>query len=128
MKTSFSALTRLRLSALAASMLLAAPAAFAQTGAATATAQSMPMTSEQQAMMQTMEKMNRDMMAGMHVPGPDQSFAAMLLPHHQGAVEMAQAYLKGGKDPELRRMAEKTVTDQEKDILELREWQAKHRP
>lgn len=128
MRTSSNARIPLGLSALAVALLLVAPTAFAQTGAANTTTQSMPMNSEQQAMMQIMEKMNRDMMAGMRVTGPDQSFAAMLLPHHQGAIEMARAYLKSGKDPELRRMAQKTVTDQEKDSRELREWQAKHRP
>jgi uncharacterized protein (DUF305 family) len=73
-----------------------------------------------------MEKMNRNM-AGVPMTGhPDRDFAAMMLPHHQGAVDMARIYLQEGKDPEMRRMAEKTIRDQEKDIREMREWMTKH--
>ncbi len=114
----------------AAALLLVAPAALAQT---TQPAQpTMPgapggaaMTQHRPEMRQAMEKMNRDMVGSPMTGNPDRDFAAMMVPHHQGALDMSRAYLQEGKDPEMRRMAEKTIQDQEKDIRELREWMAK---
>lgn len=115
----------------AAALLLAAPAALAQT---TQPAQpTMPgapggaaMAQHRPEMRQAMEKMNRDMVGVPMTGNPDRDFAAMMIPHHQGALDMSRVYLQEGKDPEMRRMAEKTIQDQEKDIRELREWMAKH--
>lgn len=115
----------------AAALLLAAPAAMAQTtqqvhppmpGAPSGAA----MQQHRPEMRQAMEKMNRDMTGAPMTGNPDRDFAAMMVPHHQGALDMARAYLQEGKDPEMRRMAEKTIQDQEKDIRDLREWMAKH--
>ena len=115
----------------AAALLLAAPAAMAQTtqqvhppmpGAPSGAA----MAQHRPEMRQAMEKMNRDMTGAPMTGNPDRDFAAMMVPHHQGALDMARAYLQEGKDPEMRRMAEKTIQDQEKDIRDLREWMAKH--
>ena len=115
----------------AAALLLAAPGAFAQT-----TGQAHPpmpgapggaaMAQHRPEMRQAMEKMNRAMTGVPMTENPDRDFAAMMVPHHQGALDMARVYLREGKDPEMRRMAEKTIQDQEKDINELREWMAKH--
>ena len=115
----------------AAVLLLAASAAVAQTtqqvhppmaGAPGGAA----MAQHRPEMRQAMEKMNRDMMGVPMTGNPDRDFAAMMVPHHQGALDMARDYLQEGKDPEMRRMAEKTIQDQQKDINELREWMAKH--
>ena len=115
----------------AALLLAASPAALAQTtqqvhppmpGAPGGAA----MAQHRPEMRQAMEKMNRDMTGVPMTGNPDRDFAAMMVPHHQGALDMARAYLQGGKDPEMRRMAEKTIQDQQKDINELREWMAKH--
>ena len=58
-------------------------------------------------------------------PGPD--FAAMMIPHHQAAIDMAKAYLAGGeKDPELVKMSNEIIAAQEREIAALRAWQAKH--
>ena len=114
----------------AALLLAASPAALAQT-----TPQVHPpmpgapsgatMAQHRPEMRQAMEKMNRDMTGVPMTGNPDRDFAAMMVPHHQGALDMARVYLQEGKDPEMRRMAEKTIQDQEKDINELREWMAK---
>lgn len=80
-----------------------------------------------QEMMAAMERMNRDMMAPQAMTGdPDRDLVAMMIPHHQGAIDMARIYLRTGRDPQIRRMARKIVADQEREIRELRAWQAKH--
>jgi len=74
------------------------------------------------AMMQSMAKMNKDMMAAPMTGDPDHDFAAMMIPHHLGAVDMAKPYLLVGKDPTLRRLAEELIVtqQQEVDVMRLR--------
>ena len=72
-----------------------------------------------------MDKMHKSMtkpMMGM----PDHDFAMMMLPHHQGAVDMAKIELKYGTDPKLRKMAQQIVTSQQKEIQELQAWLKSH--
>ena len=66
-------------------------------------------------MMQAMERMHRDMSI---VPSgdPDRDFAAMMIPHHQGAVDMAKVELQFGKNPVLRRLAQGIVVEQLQEI------------
>ena len=47
---------------------------------------------------------------------PDVDFAKAMIPHHQGAVEMAKVQLAHGKDPKLRKLAREIVKAQEKEI------------
>ena len=84
------------------------------------------MSQNQQDMMQSMDRMNRDMIGKPMTGNPDRDFMAMMAPHHQGAIDMARIYLREGKDPELRGMAEKIIADQEREIGEFNAWQAKH--
>lgn len=57
-------------------------------------------------------------MAHVHVTGnPDHDFAAMMIPHHQGAIDMAKAELLYGKDPVLRRLAQEVIVTQESEIV-----------
>ena len=51
----------------------------------------------------------------------DPAFLRMMIPHHQGAVVMANAELKRGKDPELRALARDIITGQQREIREMRE-------
>lgn len=95
--------------------LLTAPA-FAQRSASPA----------DRAMMGGMETMNRDMAAAPMTGDPDQDFVAMMIPHHQGAIDMARIELHYSKDPALRRMARGIVGAQEKEIGEMRSWQTRH--
>ena len=53
---------------------------------------------------------------------PDVDFATMMIPHHQGAIDMAEAELAHGTDPELRRLAEEIIAAQEREIAFLRQW------
>jgi uncharacterized protein (DUF305 family) len=71
-----------------------------------------------------MARMDQDMMvkpSGNY----DRDFAAMMIPHHQGAVDMARIELQFGKDPVLRRLAQAIIVEQLQEIeimnLELKQ-------
>jgi len=52
----------------------------------------------------------------------DRDFAAGMIPHHQGAIDMAKIVLKYGKDPEIRKLAEAIVGAQESEIEFMKSW------
>jgi len=56
---------------------------------------------------------------------PDRDFAAMMIPHHQGAIDMAKAELQFGRDPALRRLAQGIIVEQQQEI-ELMRRQLQH--
>jgi hypothetical protein len=63
------------------------------------------------------------MMAAMAVKpsgAADYDFAAAMIPHHQGAIDMAMAELKFGKNEQLRRIAQEIIVDQEQEIAVMR--------
>ena len=72
-----------------------------------------------------MEKMHKDMMSAVD-PDPTRMWAKMMIPHHQGAIDMSKVVLKQTKDPKIRAMAEKVVKDQSKEIKELQDWLKKN--
>jgi uncharacterized protein (DUF305 family) len=47
---------------------------------------------------------------------PDADFALMMIPHHQGAIEMAKVELQFGTDPNLRRLAQEIIVTQQSEI------------
>ena len=72
-------------------------------------------------------EMDRDMqkmMLDMHGPGytgdADVDFLAMMIPHHQGAVDMARLVLIHGKDPLARKLAEEIIASQNTEIAAMR--------
>ncbi len=63
------------------------------------------------------------MMGGMSIKPSgdvDQDFAAMMIPHHQGAIDMAQAELRHGRNEKLRRIAQEIVVEQQQEIAAMR--------
>lgn len=51
---------------------------------------------------------------------PDHDFAAMMIPHHQGAIDMAKVELLYGKDPVLLRLAQEIIVAQDQEIALMR--------
>ena len=80
----------------------------------------------QQEFMQGMNQMHQDMMAAAQYKDPDVAFAAGMLPHHIGAVKMAEVELKYGKDPEMRKLAEDIINAQQAEIEQMQKWLKAH--
>jgi uncharacterized protein (DUF305 family) len=75
---------------------------------------------------EAMQKMHQDMMVG-YTGDTDIDFVQGMLPHHQGAVDMAKVELLYGKDPEMRKLAEDIIRAQETEIAGMNAWLAKHK-
>lgn len=77
-----------------------------------------------QRFMREMDQGMEKMMSGMHQTGhsgnPDFDFLAMMIPHHQGAVDMARLELIHGKDPLTRKLAEEIIASQTTEIAAMR--------
>ena len=69
------------------------------------------------------DKAMTKMMDGMAVKPSgdiDRDFAAMMIPHHQGAIDMALLQLKYGQDTRLKRLAQSIIVEQGQEIAYLR--------
>jgi len=64
----------------------------------------------------SMEKMTQGMHAAPPSGDPDVDFLAMMIPHHQGAIDMARLALIHGRDPATRRLAEDIIASQQVEI------------
>jgi uncharacterized protein (DUF305 family) len=74
-----------------------------------------------QAYLAASERMHRDMTLEF-TGDPDVDFARGMIPHHQGAIDMARAVLAYGQAPELKALAEGIIAAQEQEIDFLRRW------
>jgi hypothetical protein len=50
----------------------------------------------------------------------DRDFAAKMIPHHQGAIDMAVAELRYGNNPQLKRIAQEIIIDQQQEIAAMK--------
>jgi uncharacterized protein (DUF305 family) len=73
-----------------------------------------------------METMHAGMAAAPTTGNADIDFVTGMIPHHQGAVDMAKVLLEKGSDPELKELAKGIVAAQEKEITFMNEWLKKH--
>ena len=78
------------------------------------------------ALMKSMETMHASMAAAEPSGNKDTDFANLMLPHHQAAVDMAKTELLYGKDPQMRRLAQEIITDQESEIQLMQLWLKRH--
>jgi Domain of unknown function (DUF305) len=79
-----------------------------------------------QLMSEAMNIMHRNMHSAEYSSNADHDFVTMMLPHHQGAIDMAKALLLYGKDPQVRRLAQEIITDQQSEIQLMQLWLKQH--
>ncbi len=77
---------------------------------------------------QCMSAMHEGMHAALASPveSADRAFAASMIPHHQGAIDMARQLLVYGEDPALRSLALGIIADQQAEVALLRQWLRAH--
>src|SRR5262249_51797564 len=73
-------------------------------------------------LMAGIDRMHAAMSSAQHTGDADLDFVNLMLPHHRGAVDMAKTEILYGKDPQMRRLAQEIVTDQESEIQLMRLW------
>lgn len=76
----------------------------------------------------SMEKMQVAMAPVEPSGNSDVDFVRLMLPHHQAAIDMAEAQLLHGADPQMRRLAQEIITDQRSEIELMQLWLKQHEP
>jgi len=70
--------------------------------------------------------MMKNMDAAPYTGNPDMDFRTHVIPHHEGAIAMAKIALKYANDAETKRMAQKIIDDQEKEVADMQAWLKKN--
>ena len=73
-----------------------------------------------------MKRMDHDMAAAPMNGDADHDFVVMMIPHHQGAIDMAKGELDYGKDQAMRRLARQIIVDQKSEIDGMNLWLKQH--
>jgi uncharacterized protein (DUF305 family) len=73
-------------------------------------------------LMASMDKMHSAIASIKSSGDNDIDFVKLMLPHHQAAIDMAKTELTHGQDPQMRRLAQEIITDQESEIELMRLW------
>jgi hypothetical protein len=76
----------------------------------------------------SMDKMHMAMSAVARSGNSDIDFVRLMLPHHQAAIDMAKTQLLYGKDPQMRRLAQEIITDQQLEIELMQRWLKQQQP
>ena len=84
------------------------------------------MSDASKAYMEAMRKMDGPMMTALQVSDPDVAFVSAMIPHHQGAIDMAKAVLAHGKDEQVKAWAGQIIKAQEAEIAEMQAWLKEH--
>lgn len=84
------------------------------------------MNETQKGLHEAMMQMNGPMMMGMMNKDADVAWVCAMIPHHMGAVAMARAGLRGADNAESKKLAEKTIMENEKSAKELIAWVEQH--
>ena len=89
---------------------------------------SMPegMSEASKAYMEAMRKMDGPMMTAVQAGDPDIAFVRAMIPHHQGAIDMAKAVLAHGKDEQVKAWANQIIKSQEAESAEMQAWLNEH--
>ena len=82
---------------------------------------------EHNEMHETHEKMDKDMNSMAMTGNMDKDFVMMMKTHHQSAIDMANDELSHGKKYEMKKMAQKIIEDQNKEIKEFNNWLDSHK-
>lgn len=85
-------------------------------------ASSVPALTQSTGFSREMDRAMVRMMTGMHRSSSgdiDKDFAAMMIPHHQGAIDMAIAELKYGHNEQLKRIAQEIIIEQQHEIIAM---------
>ncbi|WP_299358634.1 DUF305 domain-containing protein [uncultured Paracoccus sp.] len=75
-----------------------------------------------QAYVAALEATHGPMMDGVMADDPDVAFVRGMIPHHQGAIDMARTVRRYGDDPETRAWADRIIATQEGEIAEMQAW------
>ncbi len=73
-----------------------------------------------------MRVMHKGMHSAPHTGDPDRDFVTMMIPHHQGAIDMAKVLLLYGKNEQLKRLAQEIIADQQNEVQLMQLWLSKH--
>jgi uncharacterized protein (DUF305 family) len=80
------------------------------------------MSDASRAYMETMQAMDAPMMQAMQIAEPDVAFVTAMIPHHQGAIDMAEAVLRYGTDAQVKEWANEIIQAQQAEIAAMQDW------